>query len=138
MEDYEGDEECKHQGMRIVARNVDFDDLHWRSTSVLHQEILNLHPPLLVVHHPRQISHFLLAQPQQTHHAVDQLLRTAALVQDLLVDQQGYLPEVDWVVELVVYLEEGRELIEGQVVLGWFLLELAEHEWRGVGLLALL
>lgn len=59
-------------------------------------------------------------------------------MQDLLVDQQGDLPEVDWVVELVVYLEEGRELIEGQVVLGRFLFELAEHEWRGVGLLALL
>ena len=50
-------------------------------------------------------------------------------MQDLLVDQQGYLPEVDWVVELVVDLEEGRELVEGQVVLGRFLLELAEHEW---------
>ena len=48
------------------------------------------------------------------------------------------MPEVDWVVELVVYLEEGRELGHREVVYCVPLLELAQHEGGGVCLPVLL
>lgn len=86
MKDYQGNEQRKHKSMRVVARYLNLNNLHRRSTSILHQKILNLHPSQLIIHHPRQVPHLLLTQPKQPHHAVDQFLRMAALVEDLLVD----------------------------------------------------
>lgn len=86
MKDYQRDEQCEHQRMWIIARDIDLDDLNRRSTCILYQEILDLHPPLLIVHQLGQVAHFLLVEPKQAHHAVDQLLWTAAFMQDLLVD----------------------------------------------------
>jgi hypothetical protein len=46
-------------------------------------------------------------------------------MQNLLVNELGNLPQVDWVVEFIINLEEGAELVNGQMVGCFLLLDLA-------------
>ncbi len=126
-------QECKDERMWIISRDVDLDQFHGRFVGVSHKVILDPQPPLLVVHQSRQLLHLLLAQTQQPHHAVDQFVGTVALVEHFLVGQLCDLPQVDRVVEPVVYLEKGRKLVQLQLVGGLELLDLAEREGRSRG-----
>jgi hypothetical protein len=116
--------------VRVVSRYAHPNQLSGRPRCIFKQKILDLLPPHPVVHGLHQPPQLLALQPHHPHNTVHQRGRIAPLVEDALVDQLSDLSEEDWVVQLVVDLEEEVETVEWEDVLRVQAAPLAQRQGR--------